>query len=64
MSAIGHDQFWPKFCSNSNSVWISDLFKVSFRQLQQDLEGVDELLVHFLDLVLVGHVDHVDHNKF
>ena len=29
-----------------------------------DLDGVDTQLIYPLDLVLGGHVDHVDHNKF
>ena len=51
MSAIGYGQ---------NFVQISILFKFSFRQLHQDLDGVDELLVHILDLVLVDRVDRFD----
>ena len=43
-----------------NAAQIS-ICSVVFRQPYQDLEGVDVLLVHLHDLVLVGHVDHATH---
>ena len=49
---MGHDKLCPK------------KKKFLFRQPHQDLEGVDTDLAHVLDLVLVGHVDNVNHNKF
>ena len=45
------NKFCSKFCSNLNFV--------QFRRLHHDLDEMDKLLVHFLDIVLVGRVNHV-----